>query len=90
MVDLDQQIRKLKRLHITDNGRICIMNNDYVMKYICLGFVVQSKPHNEKQMAQGHFTAYNNNPHLGRSLAGLASNRLDTDIFYFSDERELK
>lgn len=56
MEDLDQQIRKLKRPHITDNGRMCIMNSYYEMKYICLGFVVQSKPHNEMQMAQGHFT----------------------------------
>lgn len=57
MVDLDQQIRKLKRPHITDKGRMYIMNNYYVMNYICLGFVVQSKTHNEMQMAQGHFTS---------------------------------
>lgn len=35
---------------------MCIVNNYYVMKYIWLGFVVKSKPHNEMQMAQGHFT----------------------------------
>lgn len=62
MVDLDQQIRKLKRLHLNYNSRMFIMNYQ-VMKHIYLIFVVQSRPHTEIQMAQGHFTTYNNCPH---------------------------
>lgn len=84
MVDLDQQIRKLKRPHITDNGRTCIMNNYYVMKYICLGFVVQSKPHNEMQMVQGHFTTQQ--PTSGEEscrILGWHPTKPDIDIFYF-------
>jgi len=62
MVDLDQQTKKLKRLHLNYNGRMCIMNNYLVMKYIYLIFVVQSRPHTEMHMAQGHFTTYNSYP----------------------------